>query len=647
MTIEKSYTHWHLSFEDQILWLSLDRAQSHANSLNASVMTEFSNILDSLTHQTLAGLVITSSKESGFIAGADVKEFSEVKDVNHAVELIRMGQKIFSKLENLPFPTVALIHGYCLGGGLELALACDYRIANNDEKTRLGLPEVMLGIHPGWGGTIRLPQLIGSLSAMELILTGRTVSAKAAKHLGLIDDAVPKRQMKAAAIYFIKNKPSQRTAPTWQSWLANPLIRPLIASIFRKRLKQKINPKHYPAPYAVIEHWLENGISGEKAYVAEANSVGKLLLTSTAKNLRRVFELQDRLKNLGDKTAFSGRRVHVIGAGVMGGDIAAWCALKGFTVTLQDKNVKHIAPAIKRAYNLFRKKLKDPLLVRHAMDCLRADPIGDGMACADVIIEAIYEDLSAKKTLFQEIEQRAKSTAILATNTSSLLLEDIHQALRQPERLVGIHFFNPVDKMPLVEIVESTKTLNTVKAAAIAFVLQLGKLPLPVKSSPGFLVNRVLSNYLLEAGLLAKEGVPLAAIDTAALEFGMPMGPIELMDTVGIDIILSAASHLPQKPSEDLLKILQQLVSQNHLGKKTGRGFYTYKNGKPQKPQLKKNDQIPEGLTSRLVSCLTDEAVIALQENIVADADLVDAGIIFGTGFAPFRGGPIHNKKLI
>jgi 3-hydroxyacyl-CoA dehydrogenase/enoyl-CoA hydratase/3-hydroxybutyryl-CoA epimerase len=357
----------------------------------------------------------------------------------------------------------------------------------------------------------------------------------------------------------------------------------------------------------------------------------------TAANLIRVFHLQERLKALGKGGGLQAARVHVVGAGTMGGDIAAWCALRGLTVTLQDQSAERLAPAMKRASALFAERLKDARRVRDANDRLIPDVAGDGVARADVIIEAIFENLDAKRALFANLEKKAKRDAILATNTSSIPIENIATALADPSRLIGLHFFNPVPRMMLVEIVAGRDSRETEIARGAAFARQIDKLPLPVKSAPGFLVNRVLAPYLMEAMRCVDEGIAPETVDEAALAFGMPMGPIELADTVGLDICVAVGRMLGSDAPPPAR--LMALVDAGKLGKKTGQGFYTWVNGKPQKQPA---GVVPAGLAQRLVNPYVEEAKAALAEHIVSDADLVDAGAIFGTGFAPFRGGPLH-----
>lgn len=648
MNIMQQYQNFRLETDDeQIVWLYFDKKGSSVNTLDFNVMNELSSIIDLLAEdKSTKGVVITSGKNTGFIAGADISEFTKFKDIDAATAILKLGQSILSKLEALPMPTVALIEGFCLGGGLELALACRYRIAEEGPKTRLGLPEVKLGIHPGWGGSVRLPRLIGALQAMPLIMSGSTVSAKAAVKIGFVDAAVPKRQMIHAAKYYILNKPKPHQASFLQSLTNQKYLRQILGYYMRKQLTQKVSPLHYPAPFHVLDNWELVGVEGEEAYTREAKSCGKLFFSDTCQNLVRVFFLQEQMKALAKDSHFSPHHIHVIGAGTMGGDIAAWCALRGFTVTLQDIESRYIAPAIKRAQSLFEEKLKETNLIQQAMDRLIPDVNGYGLSKADVVIEAVVEDLGVKQKIFKMIESKAKPQAILATNTSSIPLDEINSVLQLPQRLVGIHFFNPVAKMLLVEVVQGDKTSEDVVEKAITFVRKLDRLPLPVKSSPGFLVNRILMPYLLESVELLNEGVPAPVIDKAMTIFGMPMGPITLADTVGLDVCLSVAKNLSQYFNTPIPPKLIELVEQKKLGKKTGEGFYRYdKNGNQIKMDYPVYDKPLHDISDRLVLRMLNESFACLNEGVVASGDLLDAGMIFGTGFAPFRGGPIHYAK--
>jgi 3-hydroxyacyl-CoA dehydrogenase/enoyl-CoA hydratase/3-hydroxybutyryl-CoA epimerase len=424
------------------------------------------------------------------------------------------------------------------------------------------------------------------------------------------------------------------------------LARQIIAAYTRKQVRKKVSPIHYPAPFHVIDNWEYVGVDSNAAFDREARSCGKLFFSDTCQNLVRVFFLQDLMKSLAKDNSFKPQHVHVIGAGTMGGDIAAWCAFQGMTVTLQDLEPRFIAPAIKRANKLYKEKLKDRNLVQRAMDNLIPDVNGYGIGRADVIIEAVIEDLDVKQKTFKNIEEKAKPTAILATNTSSIPLDEINTVLKDPSRLVGIHFFNPVAKMQLVEVVKGEKTSQEIVDKAISFVRKLDRLPLPVKSSPGFLVNRILMPYLLEAVELIKEGVPMTSIDKAMTNFGMPMGPITLSDTVGLDVSLSVAKHLSKYYPVPIPQKLVDLVGQHKLGRKTGEGFYKYdKNGKQIKPDEKPYDKPLDVISNRLVLVMLNEAFACLREGVIDSGDLLDAGMIFGTGFAPFRGGPIHYAK--
>ncbi|MEE9551979.1 MAG: 3-hydroxyacyl-CoA dehydrogenase NAD-binding domain-containing protein, partial [Gammaproteobacteria bacterium] len=512
----------------------------------------------------------------------------------------------------------------------------------DDPKTRIGLPEILLGIHPGWGGTMRLVRLIGAPAAMDLMLSGRTVSARAAKKLGIVDQIAPQRHLDNASLALIQKLPPKHRPGSLKTLANHKLIRPQLAKYLRKQVRKRASPDHYPAPYALIDLWEKHGGDEQAMLKEEAASVAKLVVSDTARNLIQVFKLRERLKSFGRVSEFIPGRVHVIGAGIMGGDIAAWCVFKGLTVTLQDREPEFIAPAIKRANKLFQKRLRSPRLVQAAMDRLIPDHHGDGVKQADVVIEAIIENKEAKQALFKDLEPQLKPDAILATNTSSIPLDELCQSLQQPERLVGIHFFNPVAQMQLVEIVKGDKSSPENIDKATAFCRVIDRLPLPVLSAPGFLVNRILMPYLMESVILLEEGVPASTIDKAATDFGMPMGPIQLADTVGLDICLSVAEILGKALGMYVPKQLREIVKSSNLGVKSGQGFYKYKKGKPVKDKHNSSQQVRDDATDRMVFQMLNEAMICLREGVVEDADLLDAGMIFGTGFAPFRGGPMH-----
>ncbi len=640
-----NYQHWQMRVDaSHIIWLGFDRKNADVNTIDDEVLDELNGVLHDVSKLDDAkGLVIHSIKSKGFIAGADLNAIADFDSPAKAVDFLRKGQTVFAYLESLSIPTVAMIDGFCMGGGLELALACDYRIATEDKDTRLGLPEVMLGFHPGWGGTVRLPKLIGGFHALsEVILTGAPLSASKSKNLGIIDDVVPLRQLARAAVYYITTKPARHKPSFLQSLSNASWARVIIAKIMRKMVSKKIRKEHYPAPFAVIDLWEKESGFDERAYLKEADSVEQLITESdTSANLIRAFFLRERMKGFAKGSDFKAKHVHVIGAGVMGGDIAAFCALRGLRVTLQDKSHAQIAPAIGRAHQLFKKKLRKPRLIQAAMDQLIADPEGHGIGRADVIIEAVFENLLVKQEIMKQIEALAKSDAIIATNTSSIPLDEISQVMTDPSRLVGIHFFNPVSKMELVEVVSSLKTTKAISHKACAFVNQIGRLPLPVRSSPGFLVNRVLMPYLMECVQLLGEGYTAEAIDEAALSFGMMMGPVELADTVGMDVCLAVAENLTAHFGGTVPEKLRAMVKAGKLGRKSGEGFYRYKDGKAIKKKL--DSQTPNSeISHRLILRMVNEAGACLREEVVADLDLLDAGMIFGSGFAPFRGGPLH-----
>ncbi|MDZ4812841.1 MAG: 3-hydroxyacyl-CoA dehydrogenase NAD-binding domain-containing protein [Pseudomonadota bacterium] len=638
------FLHWKTELgTDGVLVISLDRAGEPVNALSRAVLDELEQLLERVDIEPPKGLILRSAKTAGFIAGADIGEFQRFAEKGETMDAIKRGHRVFSKLAALKIPTVAAIHGHCMGGGLEIALACRARIVSDDAKTRLGVPEVKLGIQPGWGGSARLPHLIGAPAAFDLMLTGRSISAAAARALGLVDKVVPAEKLLEEARALLGRRIRKPLLRRWKIAATNWWVsRQLLAPVLRKQVARKADPRHYPAPFAIIEFWRRYGGSVASGLAAEPRSVVKLAQTPAARNLVRVYFLQESLKSLGTAMPHGIQRVHVVGAGVMGGDIAAWCALQGFTVSLQDREMKFIQPALDRARELFARKLKTEDKIAPVLARLQADVESAHVPDADLIIEAIFENRDAKQALYATLEPRMKPGAILATNTSSIPLPELGASLRDPSRFVGIHYFNPVALMPLVEIVQHDKLSPEVAARAAAFVKAIDKLPVPVSTSPGFLVNRILVPYLIEAATIFSEGVPGPVIDRVARKFGMPMGPIELADVVGLDVAASVGKVVGPVVGMTVPTQLQDLLSAGKRGKKDGQGLYTWKDGRAIKPDVPSGYKAPDDLEDRMILPFLNEAVACLHEGVVRSEEHLDAGLIFATGFAPFRGGPIQ-----
>jgi 3-hydroxyacyl-CoA dehydrogenase/enoyl-CoA hydratase/3-hydroxybutyryl-CoA epimerase len=631
---------------DGIVWLLFDRADASANTLSSDVVVEFEQVLAALESQHPAGIVIRSAKPSGFIAGADVNEFRGVYDPRTVEAAIERAHAVNDRLEALRIPTVAVIHGFCLGGGLEIALACQSRIAI--DNARFGFPEILLGLHPGLGGTARFTQLVNPMQAMTLMLTGRTIDARRAKSLGLVDAVTQERHVRNAVKDAVFGGLKRARPGPLNKVLNFSRVRNFLASRMRTEAEMTAPHEHYPAPYALIDLWEKHGDDKAAMLKAEKTSFAEMIVTPTAQNLIRVFFLREQMKKLAG-TGNRIRHVHVIGAGAMGGDIAAWCANKGLHVTLADMKPEPIAGAIKRASDLFGKIIHKRTDVRDAMDRLVPDLEGEGVRNADLIIEAVPEKLELKQKVYAGLEPKMKPGAILATNTSSIPLQDLRATLQQPERLLGLHFFNPVSRLQLVEVVSHDGTDRKLLKQALAFVGAIDRLPLPVKSSPGFLVNRALTPYMLEAMVMLDEKIDKLTIDAAAEKFGMPMGPIELADQVGLDICLAVGDMLRSKFGDSLPPTpawLRDKVANGELGRKTGKGFYVWKDGKADKGSGATAAAAPTAeMIDRLVLPMSNVCVACLREGIVDNADVVDGAMIFGTGYAPFRGGPLKYAR--
>lgn len=638
--------HWSFRTDvEKLGWLTINSQGTGVNVLSREAIMELETLVarieDLASSGEVIGVILLSGKDSGFIAGADISEFDAMSDFSVLQEALKRTHALFTRIEKLKVPVVAGIHGFCLGGGLELALACHYRIAVNDEKTRIGFPEVNLGIFPGFGGTGRSIRQAGPVDAMQIMLTGKMLKAGAARGLNLVDKLVRHRDMLAweGRKAVLQKRKSQPAALVKRVMALGP-VRGYVATKMREEAGKKARKEHYPAPFALIDLFEAHGNDWQAMVRGEIDRFVPLMGTETATNLRRVFFASEGLKKQGAKGA-KFARVHVIGAGVMGGDIAAWCALRGMAVTLQDIDMERIKPALERGKALFKKRLKSKREVDTAMLRLEGDPTGKGVTRADVIIEAVVEKLEVKQAIFSGIEDQLKPGAILATNTSSIELERIAEGLKDPARLIGLHFFNPVAQLPLVEVIRSTFNSDAEIGKGAAFALAIGKSPVAVKSAPGFLVNRVLMPYMLGAVKRVEAGESKELLDAAAVAFGMPMGPIELMDTVGLDVGQSVARELGQAvPAESKFT---GLVSAGKLGRKSGEGFYKWVDGKAQKGEVPPHADLA-GLGRELVQPLVDTTEVVVAEGVVANAGLADIGVILGTGFAPFLGGPLKAR---
>jgi 3-hydroxyacyl-CoA dehydrogenase / enoyl-CoA hydratase / 3-hydroxybutyryl-CoA epimerase len=649
MTDVSALRDWRFSVDKQgIAWATFDREGESQNSLGRRPLEELGAIIERVERDArsaaIRGLVIQSGKEKGFIVGADVREFQTLTSEAQILEGLTPVNELLNRIERLPVPVVCCIHGFCLGGGLELALACHWRIATRDDATRLGFPEVKLGIFPGFNGTVRSIRQAGAMSAMQIMLTGSMIRAGVARAMGLVDELAPSPlNLPWAARRAIARKRKAKPAGGWRGLLRHWPARGLLAKRMRAETAKKVREEHYPAPFRLIDLFETHGGNLEGMKIAETRAFAPLMMSDTSRNLRRVFKLSEMMKAQAPKTLpFKPLRVHVIGAGVMGADIAGWCVASGMEVSLQDLNAEQIGKGIAAQRKLIGRKFKTKALRAAATARLIADPKGEHIGRADVVIEAIVEKLEAKQALFKSIEGKLKPGAVLATNTSSIMIEKIAEPLADPGRLIGIHFFNPVAQMPLVEVIRSQVVREEEVQKGCVFVTAIDKFPLIVKSSPGFLVNRVLGPYMMGALLRVERGEPREKIDEAARAFGMPMGPVELADTVGLDVIANVGKVLGMNAPGG--NKLDQMVAAGKLGKKSGEGFYVWKDGRPEKsePEHPYERFELERLGRELVEPLIQEAGRVRDERVVESPDLVDAGVIFGTGFAPFRGGPLH-----
>ena len=666
-SINRPWKHWTLTLDEaSVAWLVFDKQGASANSLDEAVLEELDAILASLEAKRPRALVLRSAKPAGFCVGADVAMFRGETDSAAVAKRLQRAHAIVDRLAQLPIATLAIIHGPCLGGGLELALACDQRIAI--AGATFGFPEVLLGLHPGLGGTFRATVLINPVEAMTLMLTGKTIPAAKAKSLGLVDAVTEERHVVNAVADMAAGKLPKARPARHARIFGFSRVREVAARRMEKQTTKKVDRRHYPAPFALIDLWChfggkprrgnQQGSAHKAMQSAEINSFAQLVTSATGQNLIRVFFLRETLKTTATqghkatKTTGAMHHIHVVGAGTMGGDIAAWCAFSGLKVTLADREPKMIAATIARAATLCQRKHLNATEQRAVLDRLIPDLAGDGARHADILIEAVPEKADIKTAVYRELEAKMKPGAILATNTSSIPLEDLRTGLAYPSHFLGLHFFNPLAQMQLVELVSHDGLDDGCRKRALGFIHAINRLPAPVNSSPGFLVNRVLTPYLLEAMLLLDEGVQAETIDQAAIDFGMPMGPVELADQVGLDICIAVADMLAQQLDAEMPAVpqwIRQKVQDGETGRKSGKGFYPWSNDSPGK-KSQNSGQVDSALTDRLILPLLNTCVSCLREQVVDASDgepedILDGAIIFATGFAPFRGGPLYYAR--
>lgn len=649
---------------DGIAWVVID-APGKLNVLSSAVMLRLNDVIGELEQAAQAkrvrALIIRSGKEASFIAGADIDEIVAITDPAEGAEKAALGQSVFTRISRLPIPTIAAIDGVCLGGGTELAIACNFRIASDRKETRIGLPEVQLGILPGFGGTTRLPRLIGLSNALQIILTGKPVDARKAERMGLIDERVPApilyERARAQALLFARlGVPLRKKRPLVARMLDNTMPgRTIVLKQARKQVLKETRG-HYPAPLKILEILPDIlTASVDDALAIEARALGDLIATDVSKNLIHVFRLSEAAKKAAPAVAPRDvRNVAVLGAGVMGGGIAQLLAYRGFSVRLKDIKPEAIALGLRHAQQAFDKQVKrrrlDKRDARRMMQNISPTLDYAGFGSADLVIEAVIERMDVKKTVLREAEEKLKG-GVLTSNTSSLSITEMQSALGKPELFAGMHFFNPVERMPLVEIIRGAQTSDETIATVFAVARKLEKTPVIVGDGAGFLVNRILAPYLNEAGWLLSDGVSIEDIDKALLDFGMPMGPVRLLDEIGLDVARHAASTMFEAFGERMrpAPAMAALEKTKRLGKKSGSGFYSYENGKDKGVDesvyaelgvTARGSKVPRSeIQARCVYIMINEAARILEDGIAASAGDVDVGMIFGTGFAPFRGG--------
>ena len=654
------------TLEEGIILLKFDRPDSPANIFDLETLTELESHVDDLARPELGtrGLIITSAKKSIFVAGADLHAIRKM-NVEEVKNFIQRGQDVFSKLAALTFPTVAAVHGAALGGGYEVCLACDWRVASSDDATKLGLPETKLGIIPAWGGCTRLPRLLSVPKALDLILGAEVLQSKHALRAGMVDEVVPREHLVPAARRWLDR--GKHPHDLARSPAVNAVVDAVIAPGARHQVHRKTHG-NFPAVEKALDVILKGSSSWDEndALEREREAAVELISSDTTRQLLNLFFLQEKARKFSVPNAPAEvkpvKRAAVIGAGIMGSGIAQWLSSRGVPVILRDVDADRVAAGMGKITGLYASGVRSRVFtereVRAGMDRISPAPTEVPLQSVDLVIEAAVEKMDVKKMLFQKLDGQVREDAILATNTSALSISELASVTRHPGRVIGLHFFNPVHKMQLVEVVMGRDTLPEVAQRTVQFAQRMGKLPVLVKDSPGFLVNRILLPYMIEAAALFWQGASVSDIDSAMVNFGMPMGPLRLTDEVGVDIAFDVAATLAAAfPGRmHVPDVLPALIGAEMLGRKVGKGFYKYSKGSnaslnkqvvklrpPRMPNPPERDEIEQ----RLVLLMVNEAARCLEEGIVATAGEIDLAMVMGTGFAPFRGGPLRYADSI
>jgi 3-hydroxyacyl-CoA dehydrogenase/enoyl-CoA hydratase/3-hydroxybutyryl-CoA epimerase len=662
---------------DGVCVLTFDRAESSANIFDRTTLAELTEHLTFIEKPDsgVKGLILTSAKDAIFVAGADLYSVRKM-NAEELKEFITAGQDAFTRIAHLSIPSVAAIHGVAVGGGCEVTLACDWRVASPDPATKIGLPETQLGILPAWGGCTRLPKLLGVPKALDIILGGKTLAAKHALKAGLIDELASREYLLRAARELLGR--GKRSHDLLHSAPVNAVVDAVIASKVRKATAAKTHG-HYPAIEKAQEVVMQCAKDWREAdsLAREREAIGELIASDSTRQLLNLFFLQERAKKLtaGARTASSAskgatadeavrapRSVAVIGAGIMGSGIAQWLSTRGIRVLLRDVDAARVAAGMGHVAKLYAAGVKRRVFsereARRGMELISPAPSEVPMQGVDMVIEAAVEKMEIKKTIFRRLDELVREDCVLATNTSALSISELASATKHPARVVGIHFFNPVHRMQLVEVVTGKDTAPEVAQRALRLVQKIGKLPVLVKDSPGFLVNRILLPYMIEAGTLFAQGASAAAIDGAMIDFGMPMGPLALCDEVGIDIADDVAQTLAAAfPGwMRVPEILPKLIAAGLLGKKAGKGFYVHKQDEdpvenPEVATMRSGGSAAtldaDALKNRMVLLMVNEAARCLEEGIAAEPADVDFAMVMGTGWAPFRGGPLRHADRL